>query len=86
MVTGYGDKEVQEREGGIRDGPGEFEVGVKGASKVDEMFKLLLGLDVHGEDEVLEAGELKVLEAVEDVGTILNVAGVPGLGGKDGVK
>eukprot|EP00061_Rhincodon_typus_P018413 g47579.t1 len=27
MVTRYGDREVQEGEGGIRDGPGEFEVG-----------------------------------------------------------
>eukprot|EP00061_Rhincodon_typus_P009295 g32690.t1 len=29
-VTGDGDGEVQKGEGGIGDGPGEFEVGVKG--------------------------------------------------------
>eukprot|EP00061_Rhincodon_typus_P016058 g44074.t1 len=39
----YGDREFQEGEGGIRDGLGEFEVGVKGLSKVDELFKLLMG-------------------------------------------
>eukprot|EP00061_Rhincodon_typus_P013303 g39596.t1 len=42
-VTRDGDGEVQEGEGGIGDGPGEFEVGVKGVSKVDELFKLFVG-------------------------------------------
>eukprot|EP00061_Rhincodon_typus_P015416 g43074.t1 len=35
LVTGDG-------EGGIGDGPGEFEVGVNGVSKVDELFKLVM--------------------------------------------
>eukprot|EP00061_Rhincodon_typus_P015934 g43884.t1 len=35
--------EVQEGEGDIRDGPGELEVGVKGVSKDDELFKLRMG-------------------------------------------
>eukprot|EP00061_Rhincodon_typus_P008614 g31375.t1 len=43
MVTGNGDREVQEGEGGVGDGPGEFEVRVKAVSKVDELFKLLMG-------------------------------------------
>eukprot|EP00061_Rhincodon_typus_P007816 g29880.t1 len=38
-VTRDGDGEVQEVEGGIRDGPSEFVVGVK----VDELFMLLMG-------------------------------------------
>eukprot|EP00061_Rhincodon_typus_P011185 g36020.t1 len=41
-VTRDGDGEVQ-GEGDIRDGPGEFEVGVRGVSKVDELFNLLMG-------------------------------------------
>eukprot|EP00061_Rhincodon_typus_P007346 g28954.t1 len=41
-VTRDGDGEVQEGEGIIRDGPGEFEVGLKGVRKFDELFKLLV--------------------------------------------
>eukprot|EP00061_Rhincodon_typus_P008640 g31432.t1 len=37
------DREVQEGEGGFGDGPGEFEIGVKGVGKVDELVKLLVG-------------------------------------------
>eukprot|EP00061_Rhincodon_typus_P007078 g28383.t1 len=43
VVTRDGDRGVQEGEGGIGDGPGEFEVGARGVSKVDELFKLLMG-------------------------------------------
>eukprot|EP00061_Rhincodon_typus_P007221 g28702.t1 len=42
-VTRFGDGEVKDGEEGIRDGPGELKVGVKGVSKVDELFKLLMG-------------------------------------------
>eukprot|EP00061_Rhincodon_typus_P004798 g23453.t1 len=82
IVTRDGDGEVQEGEGGIGDGPGEFEVGMKGVGKVDELFKLLMGvrgsadtiINVMGE-EVLGAGELKLFEEVEDVDNVLNVSG-----------
>eukprot|EP00061_Rhincodon_typus_P007869 g29977.t1 len=43
VVTKGGDREVQEGERGIRDGPGEPEVEAKGVSKVDELFKLIMG-------------------------------------------
>eukprot|EP00061_Rhincodon_typus_P006752 g27732.t1 len=43
MVIRDGDREAQEVGGGIGNGPGEFEVGVKGVSKADELFKLLVG-------------------------------------------
>eukprot|EP00061_Rhincodon_typus_P007954 g30140.t1 len=42
-VGGDGDGEVQEGEGGVRDGPGEFEVRVKGVGEVDELFELFVG-------------------------------------------
>eukprot|EP00061_Rhincodon_typus_P008024 g30260.t1 len=42
VVTRDEDGKVQEGEGGIGDGSGEFEVGVKGVSKVDELSKLLV--------------------------------------------
>eukprot|EP00061_Rhincodon_typus_P005911 g25997.t1 len=42
-VTRDEDGEVQEGEGGIGDGPGAFEVGLTGVSKVNELFKLLVG-------------------------------------------
>eukprot|EP00061_Rhincodon_typus_P013296 g39585.t1 len=41
MVARDGRGAVQEGEGGIVDGPGEFEVRVKGVGKVDELFKLI---------------------------------------------
>eukprot|EP00061_Rhincodon_typus_P008041 g30297.t1 len=41
-IVGDGDGEVQEVGRGNGDGPGEFEVGVKGVDKVDELFKLLM--------------------------------------------
>eukprot|EP00061_Rhincodon_typus_P013604 g40079.t1 len=42
-VTGDGDGEAHEVKRGIGDGPGEFEVGVKGAGRVDELFEHLMG-------------------------------------------
>eukprot|EP00061_Rhincodon_typus_P010708 g35211.t1 len=42
-VTRDGNREVQEGDRGIRVGLGELEVGVKGVSKVDELFKLPVG-------------------------------------------
>eukprot|EP00061_Rhincodon_typus_P010142 g34205.t1 len=85
------DGEVQEEEGGIRNGPCEFEGTVEGVGEIDELFELLMGtrdstdivinvvekegLNVHGEDEVLGAGELQVLEKVEGMGCIPNVGG-----------
>eukprot|EP00061_Rhincodon_typus_P006408 g27022.t1 len=87
--AGDGDGEVREGEAGVGDGPGKFEVKVKDFGEVDEMFKLLVGardstetvidvaeeerLNIHGEDEVLGAGELKVLEKVEGMGSVLKV-------------
>eukprot|EP00061_Rhincodon_typus_P010208 g34321.t1 len=48
-VTRYGNGEVQEEEGRVRDGPGELKVRVKGVSEVDELFKLLMGEQVSGD-------------------------------------
>eukprot|EP00061_Rhincodon_typus_P006067 g26306.t1 len=42
-VARDGDGEDQEGEGGVRDGPGEFEVGMKDVGEVDELFVLLVG-------------------------------------------
>eukprot|EP00061_Rhincodon_typus_P017942 g46884.t1 len=47
-VTRDGDGKVQEGQGGIRDGPDGFEVGVKDVSKVDELLKLLVGARDEG--------------------------------------
>eukprot|EP00061_Rhincodon_typus_P003803 g21010.t1 len=52
---------VQEGDGGIGDGLGEFEVGMKGVSKVDKLFELLMGarssvdtvINVTEEEEVV---------------------------------
>eukprot|EP00061_Rhincodon_typus_P006271 g26737.t1 len=41
-VNRIGDGELQEGEGCMGDGPGEFEVGVKRFSKIDELFNLLI--------------------------------------------
>eukprot|EP00061_Rhincodon_typus_P013809 g40408.t1 len=40
-ITGDGDGEVHEEEGGVRNGPDDFEVLVEGVGKVDELFELL---------------------------------------------
>eukprot|EP00061_Rhincodon_typus_P006772 g27761.t1 len=53
-VTKDGDREGQEREGGVRRGLGEFQVGVKGVSKVNELFKLLMGAEA---DTVIKVEE-----------------------------
>eukprot|EP00061_Rhincodon_typus_P003446 g20092.t1 len=44
VVARDGNGEFQEGERGIRYGPGELEVGVKGVSKIDELSKLLMGV------------------------------------------
>eukprot|EP00061_Rhincodon_typus_P019188 g9757.t1 len=43
VVARDGNKEVQEGERGIRDGPGELKLGVEGFGEVDELFDLLVG-------------------------------------------
>eukprot|EP00061_Rhincodon_typus_P013956 g40669.t1 len=55
-VTRDGDGEAQEGERSIRDGPGEVEVGVKDVSKVDELFKLLMGAR-GGADTIIDVAE-----------------------------
>eukprot|EP00061_Rhincodon_typus_P003259 g19653.t1 len=77
-VTRDGDREVQEGEGGIRDGPGEFEVGVRSVSKVDELFKFLVGIqgsaytviDVAEE----EVGNSASVTAEEDLFHIIRIS------------
>eukprot|EP00061_Rhincodon_typus_P002957 g18911.t1 len=59
-VTRHEDREVQEREGGIRDGLGEFEVDVKGVSKVDELFKLLM-VARGSADSVIDVAEEELM-------------------------
>eukprot|EP00061_Rhincodon_typus_P004811 g23481.t1 len=50
-------------------------------------IQVLQGLDVHSEDEVLGARELKVLEEVEGMGSVPNVGGeFVGQSGKDRVE
>eukprot|EP00061_Rhincodon_typus_P003608 g20509.t1 len=70
-VTRDGDREVQEREGGIGESPGEFEVVVTGVSKVDELFELLVGAG-GGADTVIVITE-------EEVGDGASVAAEEGL-------
>eukprot|EP00061_Rhincodon_typus_P006210 g26603.t1 len=60
LVTGDGDRDVQEREGGVRNGPDEFEGRVESVGEIDELFEFL----------VLGARELKVLEKVETMGYV----------------
>eukprot|EP00061_Rhincodon_typus_P004354 g22374.t1 len=64
--TRDGNREVQEGERGIRDGPGELDVGVEGVSKVDELFKLLVRAQ-GGADTVIDVAE-------EEVGDSASVA------------
>eukprot|EP00061_Rhincodon_typus_P017091 g45635.t1 len=70
-VTRDGDREAQEGEGSNGDGPGEFEVGVKGVSKVDELLKLLVGAQGSA-DTVINVAE-------EEVGDSASVAAEKGL-------
>eukprot|EP00061_Rhincodon_typus_P011297 g36207.t1 len=65
VVTRDGDREVQEGEGGIRDGPGEFEVGVEGVGKVDELFKLLMGAQ-GSTGTVINVAEEEMVEGFEE--------------------
>eukprot|EP00061_Rhincodon_typus_P011105 g35883.t1 len=58
-VAGDGGREVQEGEGGIRDGPGEFQIRVKDVGEVDELFKLLVGLP-SSTDAVIKVVEEEV--------------------------
>eukprot|EP00061_Rhincodon_typus_P018010 g46988.t1 len=65
MVTRDGDGDVQEEEGGIGDGPGEFVVGVKGA---DELFKLLLGAQGSANTVInIAEEEMEVVMGLEGV-------------------
>eukprot|EP00061_Rhincodon_typus_P018476 g47656.t1 len=54
-----GNEEVQEEGGGVRNGPGEFEVRVKDVVEVDELFKLLVGAR-GGADTVINVAEEEV--------------------------
>eukprot|EP00061_Rhincodon_typus_P003877 g21198.t1 len=71
VLTRDGDREGQEGGRGIRDGPGEIKVGVKGVSKVDELFELLVGAQ-GGTDTVIDVTE-------EEVGDGASVASEEGL-------
>eukprot|EP00061_Rhincodon_typus_P015048 g42505.t1 len=71
-VAGDGDREVQEGEGGVRDGPGEFEVEMKSVDEVDILHskdskncrcwsqsQYSVELEEHGRsDSIRGAGEL----------------------------
>eukprot|EP00061_Rhincodon_typus_P008924 g31979.t1 len=56
-----GNREMQEGERGVGDGPSEFEVGVKGVNKVDELFKLLMGAQGSA-DTVINVAEEEIIE------------------------
>eukprot|EP00061_Rhincodon_typus_P002239 g16967.t1 len=66
VVARDGNREVQEGERGIKDGPGELNVGVEGVSEVGELFELLVGAR-GGADTAIDVTE-------EEVGNRASVA------------
>eukprot|EP00061_Rhincodon_typus_P000751 g12650.t1 len=71
VVARDGNREVQEEERGIGDGPGELKVVVEGVREVDELFKLLVGARGSA-DTVVDVTE-------EEVGDRASVASEKGL-------
>eukprot|EP00061_Rhincodon_typus_P014274 g41200.t1 len=61
-VTGEEDGKVQEREGGARNGPGEFEGALEGVGEVDELFELLAGAR-GSTDTVINVAEKEVRDS-----------------------
>eukprot|EP00061_Rhincodon_typus_P010863 g35463.t1 len=67
-VTREGDREAHEGEGGIRDGPADFEVGMKVVRKVDKLFKLLV--ETRGSaDKAIDVAEEEVGSLTDNVQT-----------------
>eukprot|EP00061_Rhincodon_typus_P017654 g46443.t1 len=64
IVTGDGDREIQKGVGGVRDDQHNFEVGVKGVSKVDEVFKLLMGAR-SSTDTVIHVAEEEYIQSLQ---------------------
>eukprot|EP00061_Rhincodon_typus_P006975 g28167.t1 len=63
VVARDGNREVEEGERNIRDGPGELNVGVEGVGEVDELFELLVRAR-GGADTVIDVMEEEVGDVV----------------------
>eukprot|EP00061_Rhincodon_typus_P010011 g33946.t1 len=61
-----GDSEIQEGEGGIGDGPDEFEDVVKVVSDVDELLKLLMGAQGSA-NTVIDVAEEEVRDGAGEI-------------------